>query len=99
VVRAGPRRTVRPGARPRVGAEHTCDIAGGLTIRERRTLLTSEATVVLRGGRLGRLAQPLGRLQSRRLGRRSLAAFKHLVAEGSPPRVRHARLPRPMTTY
>src|SRR6266508_4520864 len=39
-----------------------------------RTLLTSEAEVILEGGRLGRLLEPLMSRQIRRMGRRSLAA-------------------------
>jgi hypothetical protein len=110
-----------------IGAERTCDLAGGITITERwlawdegrsftyegvglplvasarntwtvrpegeRTLLVSSAEVVLRGGRLGRLLEPLFRLQFARMGPRTLAAFRHLVVYGEPPRVRHAKLP------
>jgi hypothetical protein len=57
-----------------------------------RTLLTSEAEVVLKGGRLGRLLEPLIARQIRGMGRRSLAAFTYLVEHGEPPPVRHARL-------
>jgi hypothetical protein len=57
-----------------------------------RTLLTSEAEVILKGGRLARLLEPLVSVQMARMGRRSLAAFKYLVEHGEPPRVAHARL-------
>jgi hypothetical protein len=57
-----------------------------------RALLISEAQVVLKGGGLGRLFEPLVSRQIERMGRRSLAAFKHLVEHGAPPRVPHARL-------
>jgi Polyketide cyclase / dehydrase and lipid transport len=57
-----------------------------------RTLLTSEAEVSLKGGRLGRLLEPVVAIPIRRTGRRSLAAFKYLVEQGEPPRVRHAKL-------
>jgi Polyketide cyclase / dehydrase and lipid transport len=57
-----------------------------------RTLLTSHSEVVLKGGRLGRLLEPLMSRQIRRMGRRSLAAFKYLVEHGEPPPVRHAEL-------
>jgi hypothetical protein len=63
-----------------------------------RTLLVTDAQVVLRGGLAGRMLEPLVRFQARRLGRRSLAAFKHLVETGSAPAVRHARLPRAPAT-
>ena len=109
-----------------VGAERTCDLAGGVTIRERwfawdegrsftyegrgvpliasarnrwtvhpvgeRTLLTSEAEVVLKRGSLGRLLEPPMRLQVERMTPRTLVAFKHLVEHGEPPRVKHAKL-------
>jgi Polyketide cyclase / dehydrase and lipid transport len=61
-----------------------------------QTVLTSEATVTVKGGRMGRLLEPLLGWQSRRLGRHALAAFKHLVETGSGPTVSHRRLPRPM---
>ena len=66
-----------------VGAERTCD----------RTLLTSEAEVVLKGGRAGRLLEPLLRLQFSRMGSRTLAAF-NLVEHGEPSILTHAKLPR-----
>jgi carbon monoxide dehydrogenase subunit G len=110
-----------------VGAERTCEVAGGITLREHwlaweeghsftyegrglplvasarntwtvhpegeRTLLTSRAEVVLKGGRAGRLLEPLVRRQSSRIGPRTLAAFKYLVENGEPPTVKHAELP------
>jgi hypothetical protein len=110
-----------------VGAERTCDLAGGVTISERwlawdegrsftyeglgvpliasarntwtvhpeggRTLLTTQAEVVVKGGRAARLLEPLLRVQFRRMGPRTLAAFKYLVEHGEPPRTRHAKLP------
>lgn len=60
-----------------------------------RTLLRTEAEVDLRAGRLGDLAAPMVRWQSRRMGWRALAAFKHLVETGTPPTVEHALLTRP----
>jgi hypothetical protein len=109
-----------------IGAERTCRLAGGMTVRERwlaweegrsftyegvgvplvararntwtvqpegaRTLLTSDAEVILKGGRLGRLLEPVVALQVRRMGTRTLAAFKYLVEHDEPPRVRHAKL-------
>jgi len=117
-----------------VGAERTCDIAGGITLREHwiawdegrsftyegrglplvasarntwtvhaegeRTLVRSQAEVVLKGGLAGRLLEPLLRLQFSRMGPRALAAFKYLVERGEPPTVKHAELPRaPATCY
>jgi hypothetical protein len=111
-----------------VGAERTCDLAGGITIKERllawqegrsfayegvgiplveraqnewtvhpqgdRTLLTSGAQVILKGGLLGKLLEPLLAWQSNRMGQRALAAFKYLVEHGEPPLVKHSKLPR-----
>lgn len=112
-----------------VGAERTCDLAGGITITERwtsweegvsftyegfgiplvkharnhwaveadgeKTLLTSYARVVLKGGRLSRLLEPVLAIQFRRMGPRTLAAFKYLVENGEAPSAKHARLPHP----
>jgi Polyketide cyclase / dehydrase and lipid transport len=59
-----------------------------------QTLLTSRAEVALKGGRLGKLLEPIVAFQFNRIGPRTLAAFKYLVEHGRPPQVRHARLPR-----
>jgi ligand-binding SRPBCC domain-containing protein len=109
-----------------VGAERTCRLRGGITVRERwvaweegrsfsyegvgvplvrrarntwtirsegeQSLLTSEAEVVLKGGRLGALLEPLVSRQIGRMGPRSLAAFKYLVEHGEPPPMPHAKL-------
>ncbi len=111
-----------------VGAERTCDLAGGITIKERwlawdegrsfvyegsgiplvecalnewavqregsRTLLTSRAELALKGGIFGKLLEPIVRYQIRRVGPRTLAAFKYLVEHGEPPQVKHAKLPK-----
>ena len=50
----------------------------------RQTLVTSHATVVLKGGVFGALLQPLVRAMSARLGARSLASLKYLVEHGEP---------------
>jgi carbon monoxide dehydrogenase subunit G len=50
-----------------------------------RTLLTSRAQVLLKGGALGKLLEPLVRRQINRIGPRTLAAFKYLVEHGQPP--------------
>jgi hypothetical protein len=57
-----------------------------------RTLLVSEAQVVLKGGPVGRLLEPLLSRQIRGMGQRSLAAFKYLVETGQAASVPHARL-------
>jgi hypothetical protein len=111
-----------------VGAERTCDLAGGFTIKERwlaweegrsfsyegigiplvtrarnewavepegpRTLLTSRAEVLLKGGIVGRLLKPIVAYQFKRIGPRALAAFKYRVEHGEPPPVKHSQLPK-----
>jgi Polyketide cyclase / dehydrase and lipid transport len=111
-----------------VGAERTCDLIGGITIKERwlawdeghsftyegvgiplvaharnewtlhpegeRTLLTTKAEVVLKGGVVGSLLEPIAAYQFKRMGPRTLAAFKYLVENGEPPQGKHSRLPR-----
>jgi hypothetical protein len=59
-----------------------------------QTLLVTQAEVVLRGGLLGRLLEPIVRRQIKRVAPRTLAAFKYLVERGEAPRVKHAALPR-----
>jgi carbon monoxide dehydrogenase subunit G len=58
-----------------------------------RTLLSSRADVKLRGGLIARLLEPLFERQIRRVGSRTLAAFKFLVETGSPPGEKHRWLP------
>jgi hypothetical protein len=58
-----------------------------------RTLLSSRAEVELKGGRLGRLLEPLFARQVKRVGPSTLAAFKFLVENGRPPQGKHALLP------
>lgn len=48
------------------------------------TLLRTHAEVILRGSLLGWALQPLVQLQARRMGARSLGAFKHLVERQRP---------------
>jgi hypothetical protein len=62
-----------------------------------QTLLTSQAEVVLKGGPLGRLLEPIVAYQLNRIGPRTLTAFKYLIEHGEPPRVKHAKLPRVAT--
>jgi len=64
---------------------------------EGRTLLTTVSEVELKGGWLGRLGEPLLRIVSARMARRSLSLFKHLVEHGSvPARSHRLRLPSPV---
>jgi len=111
-----------------IGAERTCDLIGGITIKERwlawdeghsftyegagiplvaharnewtlrpegeRTLLTTKAEVVLKGSVVGKLLEPIAAYQFKRMGPRTLAAFKYLVEHGEPPAMKHAKLPR-----
>jgi Polyketide cyclase / dehydrase and lipid transport len=60
---------------------------------EHQTLLLSQAEVVLKGGVLGRLLEPIAAYQFKRIGPRTLAAFKYLVENGEPPTIKHAKLP------
>lgn len=62
-----------------------------------QTLLISRAEVVLKGGRLGRLLEPILNIQLNRVGPRTLAAFKYLVEHGQPPAIKHSKLPRVAT--
>jgi Polyketide cyclase / dehydrase and lipid transport len=59
-----------------------------------RTLLTSRAEVLLKGGVIGRLLEPIVAYQFKRIGPRALAAFKYLVEHGEPPQVKHSQLPK-----
>ncbi|MEO8185684.1 MAG: SRPBCC family protein [Deltaproteobacteria bacterium] len=49
-----------------------------------QTLVTSTAEVVLKGGFLGALLEPIVRTLAARLGAQSLAALKYLVEHGHP---------------
>ncbi|MDR2986294.1 MAG: SRPBCC family protein [Nocardiopsaceae bacterium] len=60
-----------------------------------KTLLHTEAAVSLKGGWLSRLVEPVAKLQSKRLGRQSLGAFKFLVENGFTRTKLPARLPVP----
>jgi hypothetical protein len=63
-----------------------------------QTVLTTEAEVELKGARITRLLEPIFARQIRRVGARTLAAFKFLVENGTPPRGPHRRLPRAAAT-
>lgn len=59
-----------------------------------KTLLTSESCIVLKGGLLGRLLEPLMLFVSKKMGSDSLSAFKYLVENGKPFEGKHSLLPR-----
>jgi hypothetical protein len=65
--------------------------------RARQTLLIIQAEVVLKGGVLGRLLEPIVAFQFNRIGPRTLAAFKHLVEHGAPPTIKYAKLAKAAT--
>ena len=53
-----------------------------------QTLLVSRAEIVLKAGALGRLLEPIAAQQLRRIGPRTIAAFKYLVEHGEPSAVK-----------
>jgi hypothetical protein len=59
-----------------------------------KTLLTSESEITLKGGRVGKLLEPLMRFASNRIGSDSLSAFKFLVENGKPYEGKYSLLPR-----
>lgn len=64
--------------------------------RGTQTLVTSSAEVVIKGGFLGRLLEPLVRVLAGRLGAQSLAALKYFVEHGHPyPGKAHELAPAP----
>lgn len=59
-----------------------------------KTLLTTEATVVLKGGIFAKILEPLMLMMSKKMGSDALSAFKYLVENGKPFEGKHASLPR-----
>jgi hypothetical protein len=59
-----------------------------------KTLLSTEAEVVLKGGIFGRLLEPLMLIISKKMGADALSAFKYLVENGKPFEGKHSQLPR-----
>jgi hypothetical protein len=59
-----------------------------------KTLLTTKAEVSLKGGVVGTLLEPIAAYQFKRMGPRTLAAFKFLIEHGEPPHGQHSRLPK-----
>jgi hypothetical protein len=49
-----------------------------------KTIITTESVLVLKGGIIGRMFEPLVKLMSKRLGTKSLASLKYLVENGKP---------------
>ena len=62
-----------------------------------RTLLMTDAEVIVKGDRVGRVLEPLIKMQSHRMGRRALAALKALIETGKAPDLRRSRGPPPVT--
>jgi len=57
-------------------------------------LLTTESEVLLKGGILGKLLEPVMLILSKKMGSDSLSAFKYLVEQGKPYDGKHSSLPR-----
>ena len=58
-----------------------------------KTLVVSEAKIVLKGGVLGRLLEPIMRRPMKAMGPRTLASLKYLVEKGTPYPSKHSTLP------
>lgn len=61
----------------------------------KQTLLTSEATIEMKGGIWGRLLEPVMGLMARRMAPSEFAGFKYLVEHGQPYSGKYSELPRP----
>lgn len=59
-----------------------------------KTLLTTESELVLKGGVLGRILEPIMFFMAKKMGADSIAALKYLVENGAPYTGRHSVLPR-----
>lgn len=59
-----------------------------------KTLIITESVVILKGGILGKLLEPLMYLVSKKMGADSLAALKYLVETGKPFEKNFSKLPR-----
>jgi len=69
-----------------------------VTAENGKTLLKTEFEVVLKGGFMGRLLEPLMRFLSSRMGSDALAAFKYLAENGHAFKGKHTKLPRVSVT-
>jgi hypothetical protein len=65
-----------------------------LTSENGKTLLKSESELVIKGGFLGRLFEPIMKYIAVKMGNNSLAAFKYLVEKNEPFQGKHSKLPR-----
>ena len=65
-----------------------------LSSQEGKTLIVTESEVVLKGGILGRIFEPLMYLVSKKMGADSLAALKYLVENKVPYEGGFSKLPR-----
>lgn len=65
---------------------------------EDKSLLTSEAEIVIKGGQIGKILEPLMRPIMQRMAPNALAAFKYLVENGKPYSGKSSALPRPSPT-
>ena len=59
-----------------------------------KTLVITESEVVLRGGVIGKICEPLMYIISKKMGADSLAALKYLVENGTPYKGSFSKLPR-----
>lgn len=59
-----------------------------------KTLLETQSEVVIKGGLLGRILEPLMKIMASKMGGDALAAFKYLVEHGEPFQGKHSILPR-----
>lgn len=64
-----------------------------------RALLTSEASVTIKGGMFGRMLEPVLGPLMRRMAPNALAGFKYLVEHGHPYQGKASELPRVSATY
>ena len=80
----------------RRAARRAPPVPTGLDCHPARALRTAHAQVVVKGGAIGRLLEPVMRFQFGRMGARA-PAFKRLVETGQAPDLRHARGPIPAT--
>ncbi|MFY0677547.1 MAG: SRPBCC family protein [Neptuniibacter sp.] len=62
-----------------------------------KTLITTESEIILKGGFLGRLIEPIVLHFSNKMAANALAAFKYLVENGEPYEGKHSKLPRAPT--
>lgn len=59
-----------------------------------KTLLTTESEIIIKGGILGSILEPIMSVMFKKMGADTLAAFQYLVENGSPYTGKHALLPK-----